>query len=234
MKKKVVFCVPTIKKPFKECLDSLEMSIHLIQADGWDEGMVSEIGNPYISAARSYMLRKALDAKADVIVFIDHDLSWEPKDLLKLINTEGDVVAGTYRFKKDEEVYMGVLDDDKDGMPKVRADGCIKATRVPAGFLKITKEAVDKFMTAYPHLVYGPKYNPSVDLFNHGAHNGFWWGEDYAFSRNWIDCGGEIWLLPDVTLTHHSPEQAYHGNYHDFLMRQPGGSKSATPLRKVA
>lgn len=219
---KVVFCIPTLIRPYSCCLDSLKASIPIIEAAGWEHGLVSEIGNPYISAARSYMLRKALDAKADVIVFIDHDLSWSPEDMVNLIETEGEVVSGIYRFKKDEEHYMGVLDDD-DGMPKVRKDGCIKATRIPAGFMKITKEGVNRFMEAYPHLCYGPKYNLSVDLFNHGAYQGKWWGEDYAFSRNWIDCGGELWIVPDLNLTHHSIEKSYPGNYHEFLMRQPGG-----------
>lgn len=224
MTKKVIFCVPTMTRPHQATLDSLAASIQLIKAAGWDEGMVSEIGCPYISAARSTMLRKALDVKADVIVFIDHDVSWQPADLLKLIETEGDVVSGIYRFKVDDKVeYMGVLDDDK-GMPKVRADGAIKATRVPAGFLKITRNAVNKFMQAYPHLMYGEASSPSVDLFNHGAHKGAWWGEDYAFSRNWIDAGGEIWIVPDLSINHHSKDAVYEGNYHHFLMAQPGGS----------
>lgn len=225
MKKRVVFCIPTITKPYQVCLDSLRASIPLIQAAGWDDYMVSEVGNPYISAARSYMLRKAMDHKAEVVVFIDHDLSWKPEELLKLIETDGDVVAGTYRFKNDDEAYMGVIDDNADGSPKVRADGCIKATRVPAGFLKITAGAVNRFMRAYPHLCYGPQFNLSVDLFNHGAHNGAWWGEDYSFSRNWIDCGGEIWLVPDLDLDHHTTEKSYPGNFHNFLLRQPGGSE---------
>lgn len=194
--------------------------------------MVNEIGNPYISAARSYMLRKALDAGADVIVFIDHDLSWRPEDMLKLIETQGEVVAGIYRFKKDEEEYMGVL-DDIDGMPQVRKDGCIKATRVPAGFLKVTKGAVNTFMSAYPDLCYGPKFNLSVDLFNHGAHKGAWWGEDYSFSRNWIDCGGELWVVPNLDLNHHNQEKEYQGNYHLFLSRQPGG-RNAPPIHNGA
>ena len=225
LNKRVVFCIPTVTRPYQACLDSLKASLPLIQEAGWDEGMVTEVGNPYISAARSCMLRKALDTKADVIVFIDHDLSWEPEDLLKLIETDGDWVAGTYRFKKDEEAYMGVIDDDKNALPVTRADGCIRATRVPAGFLKITKSTVNRFMSAYPDLCYGPKYNLSVDLFNHGAHKGAWWGEDYSASRNWIDCGGEIWIVPDLNISHHSPEKEYVGNFHEFLLRQPGGSK---------
>lgn len=226
---KVVFCIPTLTKPYQVCLDSLEASIPLIREAGWEDGVVHEIGCPYISHARATMLRKALDAKADVIVFIDHDLSWDPKDLLTLIEADGDVVAGVYRFKKDDEEYMGALITQNNGIPIVRKDGCVKGHSVPAGFLKITEAAVERFMTAYPDLCYGKKHSPSVDLFHHGAHKGVWWGEDYAFSRNWRDCGGDIWIVPNLNLTHHSAEKAYPGNYHEFLLRQPGGSKSDNP-----
>ena len=220
---KVVFCLPTVKRPYQQCLDSLEASIPLIHAAGWEEGLVNEVGNPYISAARATMLRKALDAKADVVVFIDHDLSWRPADMLKLIETEGDVVAGTYRFKKDEVEYMGTVHSGLDGTPIVRADGALKAKLAPAGFLKVTKEAVDTFMTKYPELCYGEKYHLSVDLFNHGAHEGRWWGEDYAFCRRWEAIGGELWIVPDLHLDHHSADQAYAGNFHTYLRQQPGG-----------
>ena len=220
---KVVLCVPTVKRPYQQCLDSIRASVPLLDAAGIDHGMVNEVGNPYISAARATMLRKALDAKADVIVFIDHDLSWRPADLLKLIQTDGDVVGGTYRFKADEVSYMGTIHSHADGTPVVRADGAIQARLLPAGFLKVTTKAVDKFMTAYPELCYGEKYRLSVDLFNHGAHKGLWWGEDYAFCRRWEECGGQAWLVPDLQLDHHSVNRSYPGNFHMYLRQQPGG-----------
>lgn len=210
---------------------SLEASIPLIKAAGWEEGYAQEVGCPYISAARAQMTRKALDAKADVIVYLDYDLSWQPKDLLTLLETEGDVVAGTYRFKKDEEEYMGSVMSNENGSPLLRSDGCIRAFTAPAGFLKVTKEAINRFMEAYPELMYGPKYAPAIDLFHHGAHKGQWWGEDYAFCRNWNDAGGEVWIAPNLNLTHHSREKAYPGNFHEFLLRQPGGSND--PLRPL-
>ena len=223
----VVFCIPTVTKPFQQCLDSLAASIPLIKEAGWQEASVYEIGCPYISHARASMLRKALDAKADVIVFIDHDLEWNPGDLLKLISTEGDVVSGVYRFKRDEEEYMGALLPTIEALPQARADGCLKAHCVPAGFLKLTKRAVNQFMLHYPELIYGPdQFALNIDLFNHGAHNGVWYGEDYAFSRRWIEKCGDIWIIPDLNLTHHSKDQAYPGNYHQFLLRQPGGSEA--------
>jgi glycosyltransferase involved in cell wall biosynthesis len=230
--RKVVFCVPTVTRPFQVTLDSIAASVPLLDKAGWDHYIVYRVGCPYISAARSEMLRKALDAKADVIVFIDHDLSWEPSALLKLIETEGDVVAGTYRFKREPEEYMGGLLPGLDKAPQVRADGAVKAFCIPAGFLKITRNTVNKFIDAYPGLCYGDRFAPHIDLFNHGAHGGVWYGEDYAFSRNWIDAGGEIWIVPDLNLHHHSADAKYEGNYHRFLLRQPGGSDD--PDREAA
>lgn len=231
--KRVVFCIPTISKPYQVCLDSLEASIPLIQAAGWTDFMVTQIGCPYISAARSMMLRKALDVKATVVVFIDHDMSWEPENLLKLIETEGDVVAGTYRFKGDPEEYMGALSSTTDGTPEVREDGCIKAHSIPAGFLKVTRQGVNKFIDAYPELTYGEKCAPLIDLFNHGTIDHTWYGEDYAFAKRWNDRCGDIWIVPDLNLDHHSGDgTVYKGNFHEFMLKQPGGSED--PAREVA
>ena len=228
--KRVVFCTPTITKPYPAFLDALEASQPLIEEAGYSSGFVLETGNPYISAARATMLRKALDDKADIVVFLDHDLSWEPRALLTLIEAPGDVVAGTYRFKKPDEEYMGSWLRDGDGRPYGQMHGevpMIRADRIPAGFLKVTKEAVDRFMGAYPELVYGPRYNPSVDLFNHGAIEGVWYGEDYAFSRRWVETGEPLWLLPELQIDHHGADgTVYPGCLHDYLQRLPGGAKA--------
>lgn len=224
--KKVVFCIPIVDRPYDVCVQSLEASLPLIEAAGWTHGIAQILNCPYISAARASMLRSALDANADVVVFIDYDLSWSPGDMLRLIETEGDVVAGTYRVKLDEEQYMGTVETNDDQTPQVRSDGAIKARLVPAGFLKVTKEAIDTFMVAYPELCYGPMYHLSVDLFNHGVRDRIWWGEDYSFSMRWKDKCGDIWIVPDLSLNHHYRGTTYAGNFHQFLLRQPGGSES--------
>lgn len=223
--KKVVFATPTITRPFPQYLDALEASIPLIKAAGWEEGATYSVGSPYISHARAKCTRQALDQNPDVIVYLDHDLSWDPADLLTLIETEGDVVAGTYRLKDDYEQYMATLFTDQGHRPIVREDGCVKAEWVPAGFLKVTKAGIQRFMRAYPELLFGDPDRYSVDLFNHGAHAGMWYGEDYAFSRRWNDLGGQIWIVPTFHIDHHSPDKAYPGCFHDFLLKQPGGSK---------
>ena len=173
-KLKVVICTPSRVIPSKPYLASLEASIPLIVAAGYDEGFTHESGNPYISGARASMLKRGLRAQGDIFLFLDDDLSWRPEDLLKLIQTEGEVVGGTYRARDDtEENYMGrVLQDENGRITSMREDGCIECSCLPAGFLKVTKEGVDKFMKGYPELCYGPGYDQAVDLFNHGAWQG--------------------------------------------------------------
>jgi hypothetical protein len=158
--------------------------------------------------------------------------------MVKLLKTEGDVVGGTYRCKVgDESQYMGAiythLEGPHEGKPILRADGCIKARTLPAGFLKVTTGCIDKFMRSYPELCYGPQYALSVDLFHHGAHEGIWWGEDYAFCRNWEACGGENWLIPNMNIHHWEGDKCYEGNYHQFLSRQPGGANDPA-LKELA
>jgi hypothetical protein len=210
----IVFCIPTYERPFRECLDALEGSLPFL--GGIEHQTVFEVGCPYISHARATMLRKAMLKKCDEVLFIDHDLSWKPEDLRKIIEIKGDVVAGLYRFKKDEIEYMGVLDTDPEGYAKVYPDGCLKGYRVPAGFLKISMGAVRKFMEAYPELIIKGEID-SPDLFNHGVIDGIWYGEDYAFSKRWTEKCGEIKIVPDLDLCHVGKER-YEGNYHRFLL----------------
>lgn len=225
-KQKVIICIPTVVKPYQITLDSVEASVPLLESCGFDHGIVFSVGCPYISQARATMLRKALDAKADHIVFIDHDVSFSPDDMLRLVKADGDVVAGTYRFKRDKEEYMGRPMYGPNGKPICReSDNAIMMHSVPAGFLRITKHAVNVFMHEYPELCYGDRYSPHIDLFSHGAHDWTWYGEDYAFSRRWREKCGDIWCIPDLTIGHHTAEKAYPGNYHEFLLKQPGGAK---------
>lgn len=225
--KKVVLCLPTLTKPHQATLDAIAASLPLLECAGWQHFMVSEVGCPYISAARATMLRKALDAKADAIVFIDHDVSWRPSDLLKLIETDGDYVVGTYRFKSEPEEYMGQLLTCPDGLPIVRHDGALKSFCAPAGFMKITPAAVNRLIERFPELCYGERHSPTFDFFNHGAHGHVWYGEDYAACRRWLEVGGELWTVPDLSIDHHAGDAVYRGNLHQFLLRQPGGSNES-------
>ena len=228
-KQKVVICTPTPQKPYDAFLKACADEKPLLDAANIECAVSYSIGSPYISWARADALRKALDAEPDAVVFIDHDMSWEPGELVRLIQTPGPVVAGTYRFKKPEEHYMGNIILGSDRKPIYRDDGCLLGNWVPAGFLKVTGQAIHDFCGAYPELMFGARYRPYIDLFNHGAHDFVWYGEDYAFSRRWNEKCGQIWIVPDLNLHHNGADgTVYEGNYARFL------AKHETPSWKDA
>jgi glycosyltransferase involved in cell wall biosynthesis len=216
---KVVFCTLFLgDKPTGPFINSLKECLPAVEAAGFTHALVQEANCPYISAARTKLLRKAMDAEADLIVFLDYDVSWTPEAMVKLLKAKGDVVSGTYRKKLDDKIeYMGSLEIKPDGDLISREDGALLAFCVPAGFLKLTRTAINKFAKAYPELVFGEVMKPDLDLFNHGVIDGCWYGEDYAFSKRWRECGGQIWLLPDLDLDHNKGDTCYKGNFHNYL-----------------
>lgn len=221
---KVVVCTPSLVGLTEHYKQSLAASVPALHAAGIEDGLALQFKNSYISNAMANLTASAIESGAEILVYIDYDMSWEPNDLLKLIETPGNVVGATYRFKEEREEYMGVIHTDQNNRPIVRQDGCLHAVWLPTGFMKVTRKAVEKFTKAYPNLKFGPTH---IDLFNHGAYKGAWWGQDAAFCRNWNDIGGKVWCVPDITITHWDGDKPYPGNFHEFLLRQPGGSKAA-------
>lgn len=226
----VIFCTPTLKTPIDPYFAAIEASVPLLDAAGIEHKITFEPNDVYISHAMNTLLRRALDAKADIVVFLDYDLSWAPRDLLTLIETKGDVVAGTYLFKNEEkEEYMAAVKAGPNGKPIMRPeDNCIDAIHAPSGFLKVTRKAVNKFIEAYPQLLYGERCYPYIDLFNHGAIDWTWYGQDYGFCKRWRDMGEHVWINPFLNIDHHLLQsdgsyKAFKGNYFEWLCRQPGG-----------
>lgn len=221
---KVLFATPFLSTPTVPWTESLEASVPHIEEAGWEHGLAVEVGNVYISGARASLVKKFLDDDSyDRIFFIDYDLSWEPHAITKILAIDSDVVGGDYRFKKGDEEYMSKIISGTDNTPIVRQDGCIKVDALPGGFMCIKRSAVLEFGKHYTDLLYGPD-NKYVDLFNHGAIDGTWWGEDYGFCYRWRKMGGECWCYPNLDIDHHSKNMVYTGNLHEFLLRQPGGS----------
>lgn len=229
--KKVMFAIPAYRGI--QCIPftySMEETLLLCEANGWTPTMLIIDGNCYIQLARNDCVNKFIASDCDSLFFLDDDISWDSKDALKLLNMDDDVVAGIYPYKTSTEGYPVVIKTDENHYPIVRGDGCIEGHCVPTGFLRIKRSAIEKLMDSYPERVYrNPKENgelsePIFDLFPQGLSNGRWVGEDFAFCNLWNNIGGSIWVVPDITFTHHGKESAT-GNYHEFLKRQPRHDK---------
>jgi predicted O-methyltransferase YrrM len=229
---KIYFGIPSyggVKSlPF---LDSLDATLKLCKERGHEYVMGILSGCCYVQVARNEIIKSFRDTDADILFFLDDDMSWTAEDALQLIEMPDEIVAAAYRYKTENEDYPIVIKTDQNDRAIVREDGCIAAAFVPTGFLRIKRSAIEKLCASYPEQAYfktkeGIRHKGYFDLFPQGLFEGQWTGEDYAFCRLWSRIGGEIWVMPDIDISHHGTKE-FKGNYHKFLLRQPGGSEAS-------
>lgn len=178
---------------------------------------------------RNEMAGKALDSGAEVLLFIDSDVSFDPPPMVHLVESDKDVSVCAYRRKEDAESYTCQIESGLDGRPRVE-DGWVELSAAGTGMMAIKTTVIKDMYFAYPELEYiSDNDEKRVALFDFMVYDGRYRGEDYTFCRRWREIGGQIWLWPDVTTTHNG-NFGYTGNIADFLI----GEKNAQRSQAVA
>jgi hypothetical protein len=201
---RILFATPSYRGiTYAPFLDSLEATTTLLAEHGHQTDFYLVTGCCYVQTARNQIVKHFLDSDADVLFFLDDDISWPAGAALKLIETPGEVVAGVYPLKSEPLSFPVVIHTTPADCPVQRADGCVAAAAVPTGFLCIHRSALERMVAAYP----GQRYvcddlGEMYDLFPQGVHGGRWIGEDFAFCRLWREIGGEMWVQCNITFTH--------------------------------
>lgn len=239
---KVVFSMPTMSGAVEsECLLSLSITqriLHEAQVP-FDINVIS--GCPYLPVARNTLVAMFMgDPDATDLFFVDADVGFDPAGVVRVLSRPEEIVAGIYPLKRDA-VSWPVRVKTRDGIP-IGRDGLIEAELLPTGFMRIKRSVFLKMQDAYPELRYtdmvvevmGSGVSVAYDFF-HMAHEKAeqqFLTEDYAFCRRWTDIGGSLWVYPDIDFTHVG-RKSYRGNYHAFLLQQPGGRYESLRLQRA-
>lgn len=183
-----------------------------------------------ITRSRNTLVSTFLDTQATHLMFIDADISFDPRQVERMLRFGENVVAGIYPLKvldwagaggrsgtAEEPAlrYCGTICDDGE---IERRDGFVTGRQAGTGFMLITRETVLRMINAYPELRYsGMLVYPSqrgnrsyYALFDCmiDPDTGTYLSEDYAFCWRWRRIGGKVWLDTAGRLTHTGP--------HDF------------------
>jgi hypothetical protein len=201
----VLFCVGIPSIDGKVCAQTMD-SLLAEQLLGMQQGVhfliLWELGCSLIGSARNKIAHRFLETKADTLVFVDADISWKAGELVKLAKRSEPVIGGTYRAKRDDELYHVF------GLGKQAGD-LYPVKGLPGGFLKIDRAAFE----AIKPLRYADAQGKAIgDYFPTGFHRGRFYGEDYGFCRLWRATGGRVWLDPSIILRHHDGVRAYTGD----------------------
>lgn len=174
-----------------------------LQAAGYRVTYKPLVGDSIIARTRNYFVADFLASGCDDLVMIDDDLTWEEGAVVRLLSHPCEVVGGVYPKRQDAlEFPVRRL----PGAPFDMATGLMEVMLLPTGFLRMTRECLEKMIAAYPDTRYHDRHHPEVDF-----HALFWivlapgldapvdglpeiWGEDFTFCKRWRDIGGKVYL----------------------------------------
>lgn len=188
-----------------------------------------------ISRSRNILAAKFLaDKDATHLLFIDADIGYDCRDILRLLvaSKDKEIVTAAYPLKKinwDQvkiEVGRGTpaselanssvefvnnFRQDTNGKVKV-VGGMLEVLDAGTGFMLIKREAFLKLVDAYPELKYEDDTGGVTEeekKWTYAFFNSYidekdkrFLSEDYGFCRYWQKIGGQVWVDPNIKLTH--------------------------------
>lgn len=153
----------------------------------------------FLPRNRDILISRFVQSGATHMLCLDSDIGFGPSDVKELLDCDVDFVSGCYSRKNNER-------DVPARITGVFGNGMLEAEHVPAGFLMLSRQCVDRMIAAYSSLRYqlpetgGDCYALWSSTFEPGKE---YTGEDVAFCKRWRDIGGSIYLKPSVVVRHY-------------------------------
>lgn len=187
---------------------SLMQSLYILDHAGIPTTVLLPTTGSLLAKERNDILEAFWQSDCSHLLCVDSDLGWQPDAPLKFLNYDVDVVAGVYPARRNSDkipkyTFIPEFNGDQtlrqhDQKPLIGVQG------VPAGFMMISRECVERMREFYPEKKYdgSNNFDSAYCFFNTELRDGSMWGEDYIFCKNAIEAGVEIWCDPMIQFNH--------------------------------
>ena len=211
----LMISVTTYDRPTAETMGSLAETTALLTKFGIRFRLATSRGMSLLPIARNYTANSFLKSDCDDLLLIDDDMSWDAWDVIKLMASPQEIIAGIGKRKdlrpdSDINAWCFCLNDDFHPADELKVDefGAVRVARVGTAFLRIRRSALEKIAANTPDLKrrcvslkgditdYYHKFFAITDISEIEA------GEDFSFCNLWRDAGGEVWIDPSIRLVH--------------------------------
>jgi hypothetical protein len=157
-----------------------------------------------VNRARNSCAAKFLSGDATHLMFVDADIQFNPRDIVKLVGHDKDIVGGIYPQKTlPPKMVVNTLDN-------ARTEGdLVEVGTLGTGFMLVKRTVFEQMISAGA-TPYGDdiglsdvENNNQYDFFNCTIDsNGRYLTEDWSFCRKWRELGGAIWADTTIALAH--------------------------------
>lgn len=170
----------------------------------------------HAAMGRNQLAQDFMDSESDRLIYLDADVTFEPGSLIKIAHKKADFVGGAYRYKQDSEIYpVGWLPHDL----WLNEEKLLEVETLPGGFLSLSKKVFETLKAAHPDRGYEHFGKKAHCYFQMRFENGYLYGEDSYFCKEWRDAGGKVFLDPELELTHWDFNKPYVGHIGQWLKK---------------
>lgn len=157
-----------------------------------------------VNRARNSCAAKFLSGDCTHLMFVDADIQFDPKDIVKLINHNKDIVGGIYPQKTlPPKMVVNTIDN-----AKTEGD-LIEVGTLGTGFMLVKRRVFEEMIAhgATPYVddigLTQEENSNQYDFFQCTIDSkGRYLTEDWSFCRRWRELGGSIWADKTIGLTH--------------------------------
>jgi hypothetical protein len=229
-RRSVFIATPIARQPVHQYTLALALTIARLQALGIRAEVQTVIGSSNLAKARNTLAAVFMASDFDDFLFIDDDISFNPKDVLRLLGSDKELIAGVYCKKtldkiisdsNPEKWILGTLDgaliEDEMGAIEIEALG--------TGFMKISRAVFSRMKAAHPE--WKRRGHPTMPENERAEYYQYFrfdpddpkeHGEDVAFCHAWRALGGKVWADPAIKLVHVG-EFEYTGSFQATLQQ---------------
>jgi hypothetical protein len=213
--------IPTYDaKLTSKCVESLLQSVVKLVSLGHTVTPYFHIHDPFIDRARNMCVHLFLSTKCTDMIFIDSDVGFDSKAILKIIKHDKQIIAGACPFRRDDLSFQAELYfDPVTNNCKDEETGLVKAKTVGTGFIRIQRSVFERMIDHYkmkPDLLGIYRFFETGVVFPDDER---WYGEDVVFGKKWLNMGEELFMEPDINFIH-TGSKDYQANFHEFLMNR--------------
>lgn len=204
MKKKIYIATPAYNSVVHaEYCFSLFNTIRHLDSYQIDSIVSIKMSGSLLTFERNIILSDFLSTDATHLMLIDSDLGWKFESVKKLLDYDEDFVAGVYPCRVHKEFLVHIKYDEKKRL--IQKGDLIEATAVPAGFMLISRNLIEKMIDFFPDLKFiGDGADTCIRhaLFNTIVKDNKFWGEDFTFCMRASEAGFKIYVDPYLSFNH--------------------------------
>lgn len=174
---------------------SLTDTIKLFMANGLRVVPIFINDIPSSVVAKNEIIASIANSEYDSVVFVDHNIAWDPETLLKVVTSSYDAVA----IPVVRKVQNGVIFDlDLGASPERDSEGRIKVNYASTAMFKLSAKLVTALTDSNTSIT-NPSGNEVKNVFECSTQYGKFFNESIVLCNKIKDLGFGVWL--DTTTT---------------------------------